>query len=109
MNWPKIIGYVGITSIAVSIVAQFAAKIVPEANTEAQIQDMLRWAGYLWAYAAFIMGIVLLKATRRFSEIVWSLLVSALCLVTPLSFLAAIAYFVRAYAILDGTDWKLPF
>lgn len=108
MNWPKITGYVALTSISISMVAHIASRIIPEYHLPAQMDDLIRWSGYLWAYAAVAMGIFLMNRTGRLTEVVWGGLASLLCLVLKFGMFFAILYFFRAYAKLDRMDTGLP-
>lgn len=109
MDWPKIISYVGLTSVVVSIIAQIAARIIPEPYHAAQIQDVIRWAGYLWAYASIAMACLLLKLTRRLSEIFWGGASALLCLLFPFGMLFSLIYFFWAYTKLDKMGKGLPY
>lgn len=108
MDWPKITGYVGLTSVILAFLAQFAAKIIPEEETAAYIMDVLRWSGYLWAYASCCMGVFLLKLTRRPLELLWSAVSAGIALYYPVGFLFSLLYFFRAFAKIDHIDKGLP-
>jgi uncharacterized membrane protein YeiH len=108
MDWPKITGYVGLTSLMIAIIAQVAARILPEDRLTEHIRDVLRWAGYLWAYACACMGIYLAKLTRRLRELVWAGSAAGLCLFCQSGFLVALIYFFWAYAKLDRIGKGLP-
>jgi hypothetical protein len=109
MNWPKVTGYVGVTSAVISILSQAASRIIPEDQFATQLQDIIRWATYLWAYACIVMGLYLKKVTHRPLELVWGGLTAGICLLNPSGLIVALLYFFRAYAKLDRIDNQLPF
>ena len=108
MDWPKLVGYVGLTSIVISFAAHIASRIVPEFQSAEQLQDLIRWSGYLWAYASVVMGIFLMKITHRTTEVCWGSLSALFCLVFQFGTFFAIIYFFRAYAKIDKTNSSLP-
>lgn len=112
MDWPKITGYVGVTSSAISIVSQIAADIVPEDGTSAQLRDTLRWSKYLTAYVIFIISVYLTKLSHKSFPLYIGSLTALLCLSlrSEMGIGVGLIYFFWAYAKLDklGPD-KLPF
>ncbi|KYZ75010.1 hypothetical protein AXX12_15645 [Anaerosporomusa subterranea] len=111
MNWPKITGYVGVTSSVISIVSQVASTIVPEQGYHNQIYDMLRWSSFLWAYAIFTMAVYLSKTLERPIHVVFGLATALLCLSlrAEWGYGVGIAYSFWAYAKLDQKPGNLPF
>ncbi|MDU4960534.1 MAG: hypothetical protein E6X17_07710 [Sporomusaceae bacterium] len=110
MNWPKITGYVGITSCMISVVSQIASSIIPEHGYQNQIQDMLRWSSFLWAYTIFTMAVYLAKYAQKPSYIVFGLATALLCLSVraEAGYSLGIGYSFWAYAKLDQNP-GLPF
>lgn len=108
MDWPKLVGYVGLTSIVISLAAHIASRIVPEFQSTAQLQDLIRWSGYLWAYASVVMGIFLMKLTNRTSEVCWGALSALLCLLFQFGMFFAVIYFFHSYAKIDQMNNGLP-
>jgi hypothetical protein len=111
MNWPKITGYVGVTSSAISIVSQVASTIIPEQGYPDQIRDMLRWSKFVWAYSIFAMAVYLSKTSEKPIYVLFGLATALLCLSlrTELGYGVGIAYSFWAYAKLDQKPGNLPF
>ena len=108
MRVSKILGYIMVIQILISFISGIAAKIHPEASSLDQVQDMARWAGYLWGYAAMVMGFYLKGQTGRWIEVAGAAFVTALCLVPLWGMLAAFLYFFWAFSRLDKKKNGLP-
>lgn len=109
MNWPKITGYVGVTVISISVLAEYCASIVPEPHIHAEAADVLRWAQYIGAYLVVVTGIYFIRVLKKPKEFWASILMAALSLLPLFGFLIIIGYFFWAFAKLDNEDGGLPF
>lgn len=109
MNWPKITGYVGATVIAISVLAQFCARIIPEPQTDAVVEDVTRWARYIGAYATIVIGIYLARVFNKHLYILISIPIAILSFVPLLGFYADLVFLFWAFAKLDQKEGGLPF
>ena len=111
MNWPKVAGYVGVTSSAVSIVSQLAATIIPEQDFHERLSDILRWSSYFWSYAIIAMSAYLCKISLKPIHIVIGVILALTCLFirAEVVYGIGIVYFFWAYAKLDQNPENLPY
>lgn len=111
MNWPKITGYVGVTSSAISMISQISSTIIPEHGFQEQLRDMLRWSAFFWSYAIFTMALYLGKTSQRSIHVWVGIATALLCLSirSEFGYGIGIIYFFWAYAKLDQRPGHLPF
>lgn len=109
LDWKIITGYFGLLCIVIAVLAQVIANSVPNYLGIKSSDAIIRWAIYLWVYAAVVTGIYLKQKTGKLYEMPLGLLVGALCLVRWLTIPVALIYFFRAFAKLSKINGGLPF
>lgn len=111
MDWPKITGYVGVTSSAISIIAQISSAIIPEQGLDNQVRDTLRWSNFLWSYAIVTMALYITRTSHKPIYVWIGIAIALFCLSLRSEFGIGIGliYFFWAYAKLDQRSGNLPF
>lgn len=109
MDWQKVTGYVGLTCLIISSLAQIIAGILPDYRNTGPIAEFIRWSLFLWAYASIVMGLYLMRLNGQLVECVWGAVAAAFCLVSLFGMFAGLVYFFRSYTKLSKLKDGLPF